>query len=104
MNALQKVINVFDKVEEKFDLDPIDLRLLAAAEDWWSQNKPLRVTDLVREFRIASSATVHYRVSTSLAEANMFLIKPNPEDMREKLVVKGKRFDALVKFIDEGIK
>ena len=42
MNALQKVINVFDKVEEKFDLDAIDLRLLAAAEDWWSQNKPLR--------------------------------------------------------------
>jgi hypothetical protein len=104
MNALQKVIDVFDKVEAKFDLDQIDLRLLAAAEDWWSQNKPLRVTDLVREFRIASSATVHYRVSTSLAEANMFFIKSNPEDMREKLVVKGKRFDALVKFIAERIK
>lgn len=104
MNALQKVINVFDKVEKKFDLDPIDLRLLAAAEDWWAQDRPLRVTDLVREFRIASSATVHYRVSTSLAEANMLVIKPNPDDMREKLVVKGKRFDALVKFVGEGLK
>jgi hypothetical protein len=104
MNALQKVIDVFDKVEAKFDLDPIDLRLLAAAEDWWSQNRPLRVTDLVREFRIASSATVHYRVSTSLVNADFLLIKPNPDDMREKLVLKGKKFDGLVKFIAERIK
>jgi len=104
MNALQKLVSVFDEIEKEFELDAIDLRLLAAANDMWMENRPVRVTDLVREFRIASSATVHYRVATSLADANLFLIKPNPEDMREKLVVKGKKFDALVKFIAEGIK
>lgn len=104
MNALEKLVSVCDAVEKEFNLDAIDLKLLAAANDLWSENRPVRVTDLVREFRIASSATVHYRVASSLAEANMFLIKPNPEDMREKLVVKGKKFDALVKFIAEGIK
>lgn len=101
MTKLQKLIDVIDKVEDKFNLDVIDLRIIAAAEETWNQNRPLRVTDLVRIFSIASPATMHYRISKELVRMHVFKLRSNPEDMREKLVEKGKRYNELTNFMEK---
>jgi hypothetical protein len=100
MTRLQKMVDVLDNIEAKFNLDVIDLRILAAAQSYWSEEKELRVTDLVRVFSIASPATMHYRISKDLVRIGMLKLRSNPDDMREKLVEKGRRYGELHNFVE----
>ena len=100
MTRLQKMVDVLDNIENKFNLDVMDLRILAEAQSYWGTGRDLRVTDLVRVFSIASPATMHYRISKDLVRVGMLKLRPNPEDMREKLVEKGKRYEELHNFVE----
>jgi hypothetical protein len=100
MTRLQKMVNVLNNIETKFSLDVMDLRILAEAQHYWSEEKDLRVTDLVRVFSIASPATMHYRISKDLVRIGMLKLRSNPDDMREKLVEKGKRYGELHNFVE----
>jgi hypothetical protein len=100
MTRIQKIVDVLDAVHHKFSLDVTDLRTIAAAQEYWEKGKALRVTDLVREFSIASPATMHYRISRDLVKIGMFKLRPNPEDMRERLVEKGKKYEELHNFME----
>jgi hypothetical protein len=100
MTRLQKMVDVLDNIENKFNLDVMDLRILAEAQSYWGAGRDLRVTDLVRVFSIASPATMHYRISKDLVRVGMLKLRPNPEDMREKLVEKGKRYEELHDFVE----
>lgn len=101
MNPLQKLINTLDDVKEKFDLDLTDLKLIEAAQVRWDAARDIRVTDFARFVEIASPATIHYRVSRDLVSKKIFELKPNPQDAREKLVVKGTRYNTLIKFLEK---
>jgi hypothetical protein len=100
MTRLQKMVDVLDQIGDKFNLDVIDLRILAEAQRHWGEGKDVRVTDLVRVFSIASPATMHYRISKDLVRVGMLKLRSNPEDMREKLVEKGKRYGELHNFVE----
>jgi Ran GTPase-activating protein (RanGAP) involved in mRNA processing and transport len=100
MTRLQKMVDVLDSIENKFNLDVMDLRILSKAQTYWSEDRELRVTDLVRVFSIASPATMHYRISKDLVKVGMFKLRPNPNDMREKLVEKGRRYEELHNFVE----
>jgi Ran GTPase-activating protein (RanGAP) involved in mRNA processing and transport len=100
MTRLQKMVDVLDSIENKFNLDVMDLRILSKAQTYWSEGRELRVTDLVRVFSIASPATMHYRISKDLVKVGMFKLRPNPNDMREKLVEKGRRYEELHNFVE----
>jgi Ran GTPase-activating protein (RanGAP) involved in mRNA processing and transport len=100
MTRLQKMVDVLDSIENKFNLDVMDLRILSKAQTYWNEGRELRVTDLVRVFSIASPATMHYRISKDLVKVGMFKLRPNPNDMREKLVEKGRRYEELHNFVE----
>jgi hypothetical protein len=100
MTRLQKIVDVLDTIETKFSLDVMDLRIIAAAQEYWAADKEVRVTDLVRVFSIASPATMHYRISKDLVRMDIFKLRANPEDMREKLIEKGKKYEELNKFME----
>lgn len=101
MNALQKLVGTLDEVKNKFGLDVTDLKLIDAARSRWDENRDIRVTDFVRIVDSSSPATVHYRVSRDLVSKKIFQLKPNPEDAREKLVIKGSKYNSLIKFLGE---
>lgn len=101
MSKLLNIINTVGAIETEFDLDIIDLYLLGAAKSRWDEGRDIRITDLVREFNIASPATIHYRISKDLVRKKMVALKPNPEDAREKFVVRGAKFTSLEKFVGD---
>lgn len=92
---------VLDFLESEYDLDLIDLRLLAAMQMRWEKDEPIRITDLVRDFKIASPATIHYRVAQDLVEKKMIKLKENPHDKRERLIVEGPEFKDVKKFLGD---
>ena len=100
-SALTNLVNTIEAIHAEFDLDLLDLKLLNAAKSRWDENRTIRSTDLIRDFRIASPATIHYRVTSDLVKKKMVKLQPNPEDMREKLVLRGAKFTALEKFLGD---
>jgi hypothetical protein len=100
MSRLEQLIGIIRVLEEKFHVDLLDLRLMAEATARWNDNREVRVTDLTLLRNIASSATLHYRVTKSMVDDNIFTLRPNPEDMREKLVSPGPRYKQLVEFLE----
>lgn len=101
MKKLTNMVNTIGAIETEFGLDILDLYLIIAANSRWEENLPIRITDLVRDFKIASPATIHYRVTDSLVKKKMFTLKRNPEDRREKLIMWGPKIAALEKFLGE---
>lgn len=96
---LENLVNTIGAIETEFGLDFTDLSLLAAAQSYWKENRTIRITDLVRDFKIASPATIHYRVSRDLVKKKMIKLVSNPEDAREKFVVEGPTLRKLEKFL-----
>lgn len=96
---LQHLTAVLDFLESEYDLDLIDLRLLGAMQNCWDKNEVIRITDLVRDYKIASPATVHNRVAKLLVEKKMVKLKKNPEDKREWLIAEGSDFKDIVNFL-----
>lgn len=98
---LESLVNTIDATQTEFGLDFTDLKLLTAAQSYWKENRTIRITDLIRDFKIASPATVHYRVARDLVKSKMFKLVTNPEDAREKFVVAGPSFKKLEKFLED---
>lgn len=96
---LGHMLAVIDFLELEHDLDMIDLRLLAAMQIRWDKNEPIRTTDLIRDFRIASPATIHTRLSKHLVKNKMIKMVENPEDKRERLIEEGPEFKNVKKFL-----
>jgi hypothetical protein len=101
MNRLEQLIGIIGVLEQKFYVDILDMRIMAEASKRWSDNRTVRVTDLTLLRDIASSATLHYRVTKSMVDDNIFTLRPNPDDMREKLVSPGPRYKQLVEFLEK---
>lgn len=98
MSKLKTFVNTMNAIEKDLKLDLTDLRLLNYAEQHWNENRDVRVTDFVRA-DAASPATVHYRIAKDLVTRKFVKLKPNPEDAREKLVLRGPKFSELEKYL-----
>ena len=96
---LQHLTAVLHFIESEYELDIIDLHLLSAMQMHWDKNKDIRITDLIRDYKIASPATVHKRVSEELTAKKMIKLKENPDDKRERLIVEGPEFKGFIKFL-----
>ena len=96
---LQQLTTTLDFLESEYKLDLIDLRLLSAMQMNWDSDKPIRTTELIRDYTIASPATIHKRVSQELVAKKMIKLKENVEDRRERLIVEGPNFKELIKFL-----
>jgi len=100
MNRLEQLIGIIGVLEQKFYVDILDMRIMAEASKRWGENREVRVTDLTLMRDIASSATLHYRVTKSMVDDNIFTLRPNPDDMREKIVEPGPRYKQLIAFLE----
>ena len=89
---LQTFTNMLYDIDKIYNLDFIDLKIIAFAQKQWDKGD-VRVTDFFMEHVIASPSTLHYRVTKHLVDEKIFSIKINSEDKREKFVVKGKKFN-----------
>lgn len=101
MSYLTKLMNNVEKIKTEFGLDNTDLAILAIVSEKWEDNRSVRVTDVTRKLNsgVGSPANVHYRLTKDLVELKLVALTPNPEDAREKFVVKGKKFDKLDEYI-----
>lgn len=101
MSNLTKLVDKIEKIKDEFGLDNTDLMLLAIVSEKWDENRDVRVTDVTRKLNagVGSPANVHYRLTKDLVDLKLVALKLNPEDAREKFVVKGKKFDALDGYI-----
>ena len=50
---LNNLVNTIGAIKTEFDLDLLDLQLLVAAQSRWDEERTVRITDLVHEFKIA---------------------------------------------------
>lgn len=98
---LETLVNTIEDVKAEFGLDFTDLKLIKAAKSYWDENRTIRITDLIRDFKIASPATIHYRVARDLVKSKMFKLVTNTDDAREKFVVAGSAFKKLEKFLED---
>jgi hypothetical protein len=98
---IKDLVHTLGAIKTEFDLDLLDLELLVAAQGRWEEGRTIRITDLVRDFKIASPATIHYRIARDLAKKKMIKLEANPEDAREKFVAEGTNFKKLKKFLGE---
>ena len=96
---LQHLTALLDFLELEYELDLIDLRLLAAMQHSWDKNEVIRITDLVRDYKIASPATIHNRITKELVKKKMVKLKENPDDKREWLIIEGSDFKEVTKFL-----
>ena len=89
----------FDKLltlTKKYKLNLVDLKLISYANTCWNNGDSIRVTDLMKQHEIASPSTIHSRVTEHLIGKDLFVITKNPQDAREKFVVKGQMFKTLL--------
>ena len=98
MSKLGSLVQKLNVIEKELKLDLTDLQLLDYAEMHWNEGRDVRVTDFVR-CGAASPATVHYRIAKDLTDRKFVKLKPNPEDAREKLVLRGPKFTELEKYL-----
>lgn len=96
---LHQLSAVLSFLESEYELDVIDLHLLSVMQMNWDNGKSIRITELIRDYTIASPATIHKRVAQELVEKKMIKFKENPEDRRERFIVEGPNFKDLVKFL-----
>jgi hypothetical protein len=103
MSNLTKLVDKIEKIKDEFGLDNTDLMLLAIVSEKWDEKRNVRVTDVTRKLnsKVGSPANVHYRLTKDLVDLRLVALEPNPEDAREKFVIKGKKFPELDKYIGE---
>jgi hypothetical protein len=101
MSNLTKLMNNLEKIKYKFNLDNTDLAILAVVSEKWDEKRNIRVTDVTRKLNggVGSPANIHYRLTKDLVDLEFIALEPNPEDAREKFVIKGKNFDAFDKYV-----
>jgi hypothetical protein len=102
MSSIIKLANTLDKLKEKYEIDEIDIKLLATLSGRWNVGREVRVTDLtiVLGKELGSPANLHYRITKALVDAKLIKLKVSKEDARVKHIVKGAQFDSMTKFLE----
>jgi hypothetical protein len=103
MSNISKLISKVENIKNNKGLDNTDLAILAVVSEKWDEGREVRVTDVTRKLNVGvgSPANVHFRLTKDLVDLKLVALLPNPEDARVKFVVKGKKFDALDKYIGD---
>jgi hypothetical protein len=102
MTSIIKLANTLDKLKEKYEIDEIDIKLLATLSGRWNVGREVRVTDLtiVLGKELGSPANLHYRITKALVDAKLIKLKVSKEDARVKHIVQGAQFYSLTKFLE----
>lgn len=102
MSSIIKLANKLDKLKTKYEIDEIDIQLLATLASKWELDREVRVTDLtiVLGKELGSPANLHYRITKALIDAKLIKLKVSKEDARVKHIVKGAQFDSMIKFLE----
>lgn len=98
MNNIQKLTKKIYVMEEKFGVDARDLDLLGFICNQWDSHDSVRMMDIVKASNIAS-ATTTLNIIKDLEFVSIIKINGNPDDAREKIIVQGKKFASLDKFL-----
>jgi hypothetical protein len=94
MSSITKLSDAMCMLDDIYILNFHKINLLAMASDGWELGDPVRVTDLIRMYKGASSATTHKAIN-ELIKAKLFKAVANKEDKREKVLEKGTKFDTM---------
>ena len=94
MSSITKLSDAMSMLDDKYILNFHKINLLSMASDGWKLGDPVRVTDLIRMYKGASSATTHKAIN-ELIKAKFFKVVANKEDKREKVLAKGTKFDDM---------
>ena len=101
MSNIITLANTLDKLKTKYEIDEIDIKLLATLASKWNDNREVRVTDLTLTLgkELGSPANLHYRITKALIDAKLIKLEISKEDARVKFIVKGAQFDNMNKFL-----
>lgn len=94
MSSITKLSDAMCMLDDIYILNFHKINLLSMASDGWELGDPVRVTDLIRMYKGASSATTHKAIN-ELIKAKLFKAVANKEDKREKVLEKGTKFDVM---------
>lgn len=94
MGVVTKLSNAVCFLDDKYVLNFHKINLLSMAEEIWNVGDSVRVTDLLKQYKGASSATTHKAIN-ELVAAKFFKVVPNKEDKREKVLGKGAKFHVM---------
>lgn len=94
MSSITKLSDAMCMLDDIYILNFHKINLLSMASDWWELGDQVRVTDLIRMYKGASSATTHKAIN-ELIKAKLFKVVANKEDKREKVLEKGTKFDVM---------
>lgn len=101
MSSIIELANKLDKLKTKYEVDEVDIQLLATLASKWELGREVRVTDLTivlgKEF--GSPANLHYRITKALIDAKLIKLEVSKEDARVKHIIKGSQFDNMIKFL-----
>ena len=101
MSSIIELANKLDKLKTKYEVDEVDIQLLATLARKWELGREVRVTDLTivlgKEF--GSPANLHYRITKALIDAKLIKLEVSTEDARVKHIIKGGQFDNMIKFL-----
>ena len=101
MSSIIELANKLDKLKTKYEVDEVDIQLLATLASKWELGREVRVTDLTivlgKEF--GSPANLHYRITKALIDAKLIKLEVSTEDARVKHIIKGAQFDNMTKFL-----
>jgi DNA-binding MarR family transcriptional regulator len=101
MDYLARLTNQLDVLSDEYDLDVVDLKILMVLASCWKHEVKIRVTDITHGGKIASPATLQNRINHKLVNAGLIELQPNPEDAREKLIVKGPHYERFEDFLND---
>lgn len=92
---LEKLSEAIRLARAHWDLDAIDLLLLAQIAEQMQAKKPVTIMQLVDTSDAASPATNHARIKT-LCKRNYLKKVESPDSLRHKVLEKGARFDKFL--------
>lgn len=101
MSYLERLTNRLDVLQDEYDLDIVDLKILSVLASAWNENKKVRVTDITLGGKIASPATLQNRINKKLVDAGLIELQTNPEDARERLISKGYNYERFEEFLTD---
>jgi DNA-binding MarR family transcriptional regulator len=101
MDYLKNLTSQLDLLNDEFDLDVIDLKILMVLASCWKDDRKIRVTDITLGGKIASPATLQNRVTKTLVDAGLIELQTNPDDAREKLIVQGPHYERFEDFLND---
>lgn len=101
MDYLKNLTNQLDLLSDEYDLDVVDLKILMVLASCWKDEVKIRVTDITHGGKIASPATLQTRINKKLLDAGLIELHVNPNDAREKFIVRGPHYERFEGFLND---